>query len=56
MGMLVSTPEAKAKKRLRHAMGIRDFQNWMRRQPKPPAQVMKFEMFDFFIDEAAKKK
>ena len=48
-------PEAKAKVRKRQ-IGIRDYQSWLNRQEKEPTHRMKIEMFDFFIDQAMKKK
>jgi hypothetical protein len=49
-------PEAKAKVRQRRKFAIRHFEIWLQSQKQPPSRERKYEMFDFFIDRAAKGK
>jgi hypothetical protein len=48
--------EAKAKVKKRQQVGIRDYQRWLGRQGRVPSHAMKVEMFDFFLDQAMKKR
>lgn len=52
----MAVPEAKAKLRKRQRTGIRDYQDWLNRQKLEPSRERKIEMFDFFIDQAMRKK
>jgi hypothetical protein len=54
--MSSTAPEAKAKVRERRQNAILEYQKWLTRQTAPPSHAMKVEMFDFFIDEAVKKR
>jgi len=55
MGSVMPAPEAKAKKRVRHEIGIREYQQWLKRQ-KSTTRAERVEMFDFYIDEAMKRR
>jgi hypothetical protein len=46
----VVVPEAKAKVRQRHLVGIEKFQAWLERQESTTPE-QRVEMFDFFIDK-----